>query len=348
MQRDLLAAADVLCPMNLWLSAKGHITHAGPTLQKLRDDDLAGQRFLDVFEMLRPHAAHSMDDLRAAAGQPIRMRFRGDHRTTLKGVLAVLGDSLLINLSFGISVQDAVREYRLSSRDFAPTDLAVEMLYLLEAKSAAMNASRQLNTRLQAAMIAAEEQAFTDTLTGVKNRRALDHVLERLIEARQPFALMQIDLDYFKQVNDTLGHAAGDHVLQKVARILVNATRSDDIVARVGGDEFVLIFRSVVERDTLSRLARRMIAEIEAPIPFEGDTCRISASAGTAISSDYRDAAAAQVLADADAALYVSKRSGRAQHRFHEPGMSVAEAGTGPDGGDGADEPAGSGRENAA
>jgi len=76
-----------------------------------------------------------------------------------------------------------------------------------------MEASRTLNQRLQGAKIAAEEQAFTDTLTGLKNRRALNLVLARLSEAKVPFTVMQLDLDYFKAVNDTYGHAAGDHVL---------------------------------------------------------------------------------------------------------------------------------------
>lgn len=102
-------------------------------------------------------------------------------KTEVKGLL-VAGPSegqSIVNLSFGISVVDAVSDYSLNSADFAATDLTIEMLYLVEAKSAAMEASRKLNLRLQGAMIAAEEQAFTDTLTGLKNRRAMDHVLAR-------------------------------------------------------------------------------------------------------------------------------------------------------------------------
>ena len=161
-------------------------------------------------------------------------------------------------------------DYALVSSDFAATDLAIEMLYLVEAKSAAMEASRKLNLRLQGAMIAAEEQAFTDTLTGLKNRRAMDHVLARLIEAGREFALMHIDLDFFKAVNDTLGHAAGDHVLQNVARIMVEETRSDDTVARVGGDEFVILFDGLTDRETLVRVAERIIQKARGSDAFWG------------------------------------------------------------------------------
>ena len=115
------------------------------------------------------------------------------------------------------------------------------MLYLVEAKSAAMDESRALNSRLQGAKIAAEEQAFTDTLTGLKNRRALDHVMARLLAMGEVFSCMHVDLDYFKSINDTLGHAAGDHVLQVVAQVLVAETRAPDTIARVGGDEFVIL-----------------------------------------------------------------------------------------------------------
>lgn len=317
---------DVLCPMHIVLNRTGHITHVGPTMARLRPvDALKGARFLEVFEMLRPHIAYGTADLMAHAGTPMRFRFRDQPETALKGVLVPLGEGAIVNTSFGISVLEGVRDYKLSGNDFAPTDLAVEMLYLIEAKSAAMSASRQLNARLQAAMISAEEQAFTDTLTGLKNRRAMEHVLDRLLETGIPFALMQIDLDFFKQVNDTLGHAAGDYVLQRVAKVLVSVTRSDDIVSRIGGDEFVLIFRSVVDREQLAGLARRMITQIESPGQFDGHRCAVSASAGTVISTDYNAPTASELMSDADVALYASKHAGRGQHTFFDPAMRLTD-----------------------
>lgn len=326
--QGLAEVLDALCPMHVVLSGTGHIVHAGATLSKLRAAGrLKGARFLELFEVQRPRGVSAMPDLRRAAGMKLHLQFRDPPLTGFKGVLVPWQDGAVINLSFGISILDAVRDYALTSADFAATDMTVEMLYLVEAKSAAMAASRKLNQRLQVAKIAAEEQAFTDTLTGLKNRRALDHVLDRLGASGMLFALMHVDLDFFKAVNDTLGHAAGDHVLQQVARILVDETRDQDTVARVGGDEFVLVLQGLTDPEKLDTIARRIIARLEDPVPFEGDLCRISGSIGTSLSSLYAGSDAERMMTDADLALYTSKRQGRARHTIyypsHDPNPSV-------------------------
>lgn len=317
---DLARVLDTLCPMYVILDPTGHIRHAGATLQKLHAEKaLVGRRFMEVFELNRPRSITTMSALLSVGRVKLHLQFRAAPRTGLKGVLAPSPEpgGAIINLSFGISILDGVRDFALTSADFAATDLTIEMLYLVEAKSAAMEASRSLNLRLQGAMIAAEEQAFTDTLTGLKNRRALDHVLSRLLESGESFALMQLDLDFFKAVNDTLGHAAGDHVLQEVARIMINGTRSEETIARVGGDEFVLLFPGLTDHVTLERVAQRIIAQLEVPIPFNGAMCKISASMGTVLSSDYETPTSEEMFADADVALYASKHAGRACHSFY-------------------------------
>ena len=326
---ELTGIIDQICPMYLVVDAGGRMHFAGPTLKKLRPDmSWKGVKFFEVFDLLRPRWVNSMDDLLKTAGTKLHMQFRESPQTSLKGVLAPLpgGKGALINLSFGISVLEAVRDYDLTSADFSPTDLTIEMLYLVEAKSAAMEASRQLNLRLQGAKIAAEEQAFTDTLTGLKNRRAMDHILARLIGSGTDFALMHVDLDYFKEVNDTLGHAAGDAVLQSVAQVMVDCTRHTDTVARVGGDEFVIIFEGVNEPKVLEALSKRLIRRLEEPVPYGGKLCKISASAGTTLSSwNPAPIEAAAMLHQADMALYAAKRAGRSQHLFFEQGMQKDE-----------------------
>lgn len=323
-----VALLDQFCPMHLVLNGSGHVTHAGPTLQKLRPcEALVGRRFLEVFEVRRPHAITTMKALLDCAGPKLRLRFRDAPRTDLKGVLSPLPDGgAVVNLGFGISIIDAVRDYALVSSDFSATDLAMELLYLVEAKSAAMEASRKLNLRLQDAMIAAKEQAYTDGLTGLGNRRAMEHVLGRLTERGAPFALMQIDLDFFKAVNDTLGHAAGDQVLGTVARILTMQTREEDTIARIGGDEFVILFDGLTDEKALERTALRIIEALEEPIAFGDEFCRISASCGTVLSDDYATPEASRMLEDADIALYASKHAGRAQHRFFRKEMRREEA----------------------
>lgn len=302
---------DHLCPMYLILDQDGVIQKAGATLRKLRPDrEFAGVLFTDLFEVARPKQAQTIGDLMANSGARLKLYFHDQPRTSLKGIIVLVPGGAVVNLSFGISLLDAVRDYALTSADFSATDLAIELLYLVEAKSAAMEASRMLNQRLQGAMIAAEEQAFTDTLTGLKNRRALDHILARLTACGDGYAVMNLDLDFFKAVNDTLGHAAGDHVLQHVARIMVEETRASDTIARAGGDEFVLVFDKLQDQRILETIGRRLIDRIEVPIPFGGEICKVSASIGVAITPGGGDPA--DVLHQADTALYAAKRAGRA------------------------------------
>ncbi|RMH43710.1 MAG: GGDEF domain-containing protein [Alphaproteobacteria bacterium] len=312
---------DIVLPLNVVIDAGGAIVHAGPTMKKLFGDHaLVGVSFFGAFDVRRPARAQRAADLLDRHEGALRVVPRHDPETPMRGCAAPLeGGAILVALSLGVSVVEAVRKYDLAGRDFSAADPTIEMLYLIEAKSAVLEESKRLNQRLQGAKIAAEEQAFTDTLTGLKNRRAMDHVLGRLSTVgnmSEPFGLMHIDLDFFKEVNDTYGHAAGDHVLQEVARILVEETRADDTVARIGGDEFVVIIRNCRSLDILDGIARRIIERLERPIMFQGKPCRVSASIGTTISTAYDRIDPDRMLHDADTALYESKARGRSCHTF--------------------------------
>lgn len=321
-------ALDVLCPMHLVLNSSGNITHAGPTAQKISPDrGLEGQRFFEVFEIRRPRAFSCMQDFQRAGQQKLHLRLRAAPRTKLKGIVVPAGDGstdMIVNLSFGISVVDGVRDFSLTNADFAATDLAIEMLYLVEAKTAAMEASYRLNDRLQGAKMAAEEQADTDTLTGLRNRRALNTVLTKLLEEPHAFAVMQIDLDFFKAVNDSMGHAAGDHVLKRVAQIMREETRSSDTVARVGGDEFTLVLPNVRNDKILQRIGRRIIERLERPIRYNGADCHVSASIGTVWLQGDESATIEGLLSDADVALYASKNAGRSMQTLYRPELRTA------------------------
>lgn len=308
--------------MHLVLDGGGRIIRTGPTLRKLRPEaHCAGDRVFDLFDLIRPRGVCDMAGLRGAPGGTLRMKFRDAPHTAFKGILVPQpGGHAVVNLSFGISILDAVRDYDLTAADFAATDFAIELLYLVEAKTAAMEESRNLNRRLQGARIAAEEQAFTDTLTGLKNRRAMDHVMTRLPGGPADYALMHLDLDFFKAVNDTFGHAAGDYVLQEAARIMISETREEDTVARIGGDEFVLMFRLPTDRDRLAAIADRLIRRLQAPIRFGDQICHVSASIGIAIAGQDAETPA-DLLHRADLALYAAKRAGRGRHRFFRPAM---------------------------
>ncbi|PIE15682.1 MAG: GGDEF domain-containing protein [Rhodobacterales bacterium] len=324
MEKICLATAALtrLMPMHVVLADDGKILRFGDTVAKLfPDTDLTKASFFELFKVRQPQNIKTVADIVATDGSKLHLELKNTQGTALKavGIELLQGGNLLMDMSFGISVVDAISDYNLTISDFSPTDLAVEMLYLLEAKSAAMNESRKLNTRLQGAKVAAEEQAFTDTLTGLKNRRAMDHVIEQLLGAGEPFGLMQIDLDYFKAVNDNMGHAAGDYVLREVARILNDETRRDDLVARVGGDEFVLVLNRLTDIDKLNEIADRIIRRLEVPIPYQDHTCRISASIGTTVSDMYQSPDKDRMLGDADMALYASKDKGKACYTVFSP-----------------------------
>jgi diguanylate cyclase (GGDEF)-like protein len=249
-----------------------------------------------------------------------------DRSFSLRGISQELvgGAGYLLNLSFGIGVVDAVRVLQLTEADFAHTDLAIEMLYLVEAKTAVMRELHDLNIRLQGAKQEAEHLALTDTLTGLRNRRALEFEMSRLFKRGTPFALMHMDLDYFKKVNDTLGHAAGDYVLRQVAEILSHETRASDTIARVGGDEFVIVFHELEDHCLLFSIADRIIAALSAPMKFEEQDCQISASIGITQSASYPQPESDTMHADADAALYDSKKAGKGRATIFKVPESAA------------------------
>lgn len=306
-------ALDRLLPMHAVLDRDGRIKHIGPTLAKLMVGTCCvGQSVFEVLEICRPKGIHDAASLESVLGRRLRIKLKGAVETRLTGVLERAGEqNYVLDTSFGISVAKAVADHRLRSGDFSPTDLTIEMLFVIEAKTAAMTASRQLNQRLQAARIAAEEQAFTDTLTGLKNRRALDLVLDRI--QTEDFALVYLDLDYFKSVNDTHGHAAGDIVLQEVARILVANVRNTATIARLGGDEFVIVLPGLTEKKHLEQLARRIIDQIEQPIRIGDIVARISSSIGIVVHSAGMECSIEGLSEMADTALYSAKNAGRGQ-----------------------------------
>lgn len=309
---------DQLCPMHVQIDAEGVIRHAGPTMHRLRQGGGVGERIFDLVSVRRPQGVATTAELMRLAGRKLHATFRTPPQTGLKGLLVPFGAGAIVNFSFGISVTEAVRDYGMTAKDFAPTDLAVEMLYLVEAKSATMAATQRLNQRLQGAKEEAEEQAVTDLLTGLRNRRAMEHRLARMAEAGQGYALMEIDLDYFKQVNDSEGHAAGDQVLRKVGSVLRAVSRREDMPVRAGGDEFALILPGLSSPRRIGELARQIIRELEEPIEWNGRNLRISASIGVALSEAGQDTEA--VMQRADLALYAAKRAGRGRfviHRAH-------------------------------
>ena len=308
-------ALSALMPMHITIGPTGHITSVGHSMQRLGGErKLLGNRLTEVFEIHKPRIADaSMDRLHQIAGQRLLLSFREAPRTQFKGIFVPIdGDEgLLLNLSFGIGAMAAVEDYELSNSDFAPTDLTIEMLYLNEAKRVLDAEFRRMNENLESSRDAAQLEAMTDPLTGLHNRRSMEETLADAIASDTPFTLFQVDLDFFKQINDTKGHAAGDHVLVVASERMLANVRDVDFVARVGGDEFVILAFGQLDGPRKAQLAADLITDLERDIKFEGDVCNISGSIGYCSSQAYDAPKPDQMLADADAALYEVKKAGR-------------------------------------
>ena len=174
------------------------------------------------------------------------------------------------------------------------------------------------------------QQAMRDSLTGLCNRELFEKRASAVLpvgrsageEAPRDMAVMLIDLDRFKTVNDTLGHPIGDALLRLVARRLLSMVRQDDLVARLGGDEFAILISPSLDQNAMEALAGRIVDVIGRPYLVEGHLVNIGASIGIAVSprhgQDYN-----QLMRSADLALYAAKNAGRSSYRVFEAAMDV-------------------------
>jgi diguanylate cyclase (GGDEF)-like protein len=165
------------------------------------------------------------------------------------------------------------------------------------------------------------EQAHFDALTGLPNRNLFaDRVsaaLHASLETRGMGALLYIDLDYFKRVNDTAGHAAGDQLLRAVAKRLTGCTKEGDSVARLAGDEFAVLLPNLRDINVAAQIAERMLASLQAPVTMDGREHHVGASIGVTIfPSDGRTVD--DLLKSSDIAMYRAKESGRGRVVFFE------------------------------
>ena len=170
---------------------------------------------------------------------------------------------------------------------------------------------------LAAANLELKRQATHDSLTGIANRVLFVEQLETAVQDRQPFAVCVFDLDRFKIINDSLGHGAGDALLRHVSERLASITRKNDVVARAGGDEFLLLLREVRSNAEVEALIGRWMGVLAQPYAVTGLELHVSPSIGIArYPQDGR--AAEELLARADEAMYHAKRHGRNTFKFFD------------------------------
>src|SRR5690606_6750606 len=183
---------------------------------------------------------------------------------------------------------------------------------------AARNIGRRVAAEqaLAASRLALERLSRVDPLTDLANRRQFDDRLGLALKRQQrhaiPIALLCMDIDHFKDINDGHGHAAGDVVLQTFARRLCASVRETDLVARLGGDEFVILIEDAPP-EAAEAVARKVVAAMAEPVDVGGTRLTVSTSIGVAYARQSADAAG--LMASADAALYEAKKAGR--NRYH-------------------------------
>ena len=177
--------------------------------------------------------------------------------------------------------------------------------------------SLSLRTELQGAL---SHQAAHDPLTGLANRRAFADRLAGLIAAGQGAAILLVDLDDFKAVNDSHGHSVGDALLVQVAERLRSTLRDTDAAARLGGDEFAVLLKDCADEGSASDVARRLLDTLEAPFDVDGHMVFAHASIGIALTGG-ASTDADDLLRDADVAMYLAKGQGKGRLEIYRPTM---------------------------
>ena len=249
-------------------------------------------------EIFGDHEDFDFDTLETVDGQPL---------STAVPELFKTSEEALFDIQFDL--EGNARVLRVRTRRVRSGLGDVEFVGSLEDVTDDVTRSNQL-----------EIEAFTDPMTGAHNRRALENNLAEMLDdpSCKPFAVMLLDLDGFKQVNDSLGHGAGDRVIAEFGERLIDACRGSDLVGRLGGDEFVMIVQDVDNYERAMEFADRLLPLMRAPFKLEDTTIELSGSIGVALAEP--GSTVRKVLQMADHAMYQAKRAGRNQASpYHTP-----------------------------
>ncbi len=268
---------------------------------------------------------HPADAERAEADFRRAVETRGDYHSEYR---LLLGDGEVRHIrAIGTVYQDEGEPLRIVGVNW---DVSADIALNDDLKHANL-LSQARNAELEEAKASIEFNALHDSLTGLPNRRYLDQVLcehaEKFARGEEHAALLHIDLDRFKQINDTLGHAAGDAMLVHAAQVLKSTVGKNDFVARVGGDEFIVVVRGPVHAEategaSLARLAGQVIERLKQPVVHDGHECRFGGSIG--IASDTQALAdPKRLLVNADIALYRAKGRGRNRYQFFNDALQA-------------------------
>jgi diguanylate cyclase (GGDEF)-like protein/PAS domain S-box-containing protein len=214
---------------------------------------------------------------------------------------------------------DFESRYRTRSGRVMDVDVSVQLVCLADGRRVFQTLFHDITQQKLAAQ-QIEHLAYHDLLTGLANRRLLqdriDQAIGSAVRRNTNIAVCYLDLDHFKDVNDSLGHQAGDLLLQLVSRRLLSCIRTEDTLARVGGDEFVIMLNDIADSENATAIAQKIIHEIAIPYTIGNEDITVTPSIGISICpQDGWDSET--LLKHADSAMYQAKQSGRATYRFY-------------------------------
>jgi two-component system cell cycle response regulator len=285
----------------------------------LLEQMLRGAGYTRISSTMDPHAVCALHSANHYDLIMLDLRMPGmDGFQVMEGLKEIETDGYLPVLAVTAQPAHKLRALQSGAKDFVskPFDLAEVLMRvhnMLEVRllhETARNHGRML-----------EALALNDPLTGLANRRLLaDRMSMALVHAhrnKSAMAVVYLDLDGFKQINDTLGHGVGDELLKMAAERLVATVREEDTVARLGGDEFILALWHVSGLEYAVTAASRAIKAVSQPYIIDGTTVSITTSAGVSIYPDHGEDADT-LMKSADLALYAAKDAGRNTYRIAE------------------------------
>jgi diguanylate cyclase (GGDEF)-like protein len=261
------------------------------------------ERFVPLLDETRRGLIVTQDTKDAVLQEWLREQgFKDAMATLLQGEGMLLGTLIVANRLSDVGTFDT-DDLHLFDAFAAQTSVAVQ--------------STRLGNRLR-------QQAFHDTITDLANRALfmdrLEHALTRRERHDESLAVMFLDLDDFKEINDSLGHAAGDELLARVAERLKLVLRASDTAARFGGDEFAILVEETADAADTMRVAERVVSIFKPRFVIAGREVTISASVGVALTAS-RDVSAEELMGQADVAMYRAKVKGKDTYEIFEPGM---------------------------
>ena len=284
------------------------------------------RRFTELREAAKRFVAdeRKIVDARSLAGEPVA-------REMVKQHFGEISHGQLLQITYQLLVSARKQLNSLEADQVAYGDKVQRLILALISSTAFIlvflyGSLRRLSIEQRAAQARFAHQATHDSLTGLYNRPAvMEYIARKLADGEQEaslggFALLLLDLDGFKTVNDSFGHDAGDDLLKQAAARIEVALRDSDYVARLGGDEFLIVVPQVSDDETAARVGKKLVEMIGAPYVLTGRQSKVTVSIG--ISMFPKDARDRETLMKcADLALYEAKHAGRNQVCFYSPGL---------------------------